>query len=526
MAHSASYHKAPSNQMESRYKIVLIGETGSGKTSFIEFILNYSDQLEAVGDFDLEKVSSHIGKSLKVVEKKNWESDTRVSKTYTVHLGEFILDIIDTPGFNDTEGDDQEKMNVSNIISKVKEELYVNCVCLVINGANIRLTNGMRKVITEIVSILPPDVLRNIIILFTKTRDQCSLKFDVAVLEQFQLKVPKDFTFVLDNPYSRLENADRTDKRMMKTLKYDFMFSHEVLGDMFAVIKRLKPELTLNFGLFYETVQQIEACFTKIRTSYDNKCELEKVLEVMNSEEPKFDKYIYHKVEVKYSKNKNLICMAAGCYNNCHMDCDCWFTIFTARACKSIKGGKCTNCSHSSGNHSINHIYYHRVRTVLLLPDLESLEKKHEVSLDLSACDKEIKKEVDDLELKLKKFQSLGANCFFSKNAINEVEGMKEEVEKIPAFEFKERINATLDATLEVLQNPLTTKHDDVKFRWACGILGLDPDNITEEEISKVFRKQAQRFHPDKTGEDFTSGLFKYMNHAKDYLKKKFSGKH
>ena len=117
-----------------------------------------------------------------------------------------MLDIIDTPGFADTRGEDQKKENVANIINKVKEELYVNSVCLIISGTQVRLTSIMSEVITAIVSILPPDVLSNIIIVFTKTRDRFSLKFDPKVLKNFQLSVPKDFIFMLDNPYTRLQH--------------------------------------------------------------------------------------------------------------------------------------------------------------------------------------------------------------------------------------------------------------------------------------------------------------------------------
>ena len=506
--------------------MVLIGETGTGKTSFIEFLLNYAEQFETLENFDLTKVTSFVKKE-EVGAKDVWESDTRYSKKYAVDFGDFRLDIIDTPGFNDTkntEDNDQEKKNIANIIGKVKQELYVNCVCLVFNGSEVRLTPGMTKVIKEIVSILPPGVLRNIIILFTKTWDTLSLKFDIRVLKKF---VPEDHTFVIDNPYSRLESAEKTDKKKMKTLKRDFEDSHETLEEMFMVIKKLKPEVTLNFGLFFEIVQQIECCFAKIRSCCHNKSEIRNVLAVMESEKPKYQRITYDTIEVISSDQRNLICNATGCNSNCHMTCGCWFTFFTLRACSSIRGGICTTCSHHYSDHSLNYYSYKKEKNELLLPDLRSVEKKQYLREALANCKSKIEEEVYHFEEKLKKFQSLGSNSFFSQKGITEIERMKKQVENIPTFEFNDKLNSILDATLEVLQNPLaSTPHDDIKVCWACATLGLyDTDNITEEDIAKFYKRQAQKFHPDRSGDVFTTSWFQKINHAKEYLKKKFSRK-
>ena len=85
------------------FKMVVIGETGSGKTSLIQLLLNYSKQYaNAKQDYDLKAIESFVEEETQQNVKEAWESDTTTSKKYSAKFGDFQLDIIDTPGFADT----------------------------------------------------------------------------------------------------------------------------------------------------------------------------------------------------------------------------------------------------------------------------------------------------------------------------------------------------------------------------------------------------------------------------------------
>ncbi len=256
------------------FKMVVIGETGSGKTSFLQLLLNYAQQY-GLKNFELRQIKSFVSSETKITteKKETWDSDTTVSKKYPAKYGtDFFLEIIDTPGFLDTRGSEQEKVNIANIIDIVREERYINCVCLIINGTETRLTEGIKKVLTEIVSILPASVLQNIIVVFTKVRDDLSLNFDIGMLKKFQLSIPDEFIFTIDNPYSRYESLQaHPNKRQAGTLVKDFKTSHETVEEIFAVVKKLKPEMTLKFGEFQEAIENIITSFIKLKTHYRNK---------------------------------------------------------------------------------------------------------------------------------------------------------------------------------------------------------------------------------------------------------------
>ncbi len=503
----------------------LIGETGSGKTSFLQLLLNYGKQF-GKEDYILDQVSSFVKSHVTRPIQQVWESDTTESSIYTAKYGDFSLEIIDTPGFGDTRGDDQTKKNTANIIAILRKELYINCVCLIINGTQVRLTIAMKDVITQIVSILPPSVIRNIIVVFTFTRDEFSLKFEPKLLqEEFQLSIPVKHQFKLDNSYSRYESYRKStdtkdpNPKEQKKFRREFEDSNEILDNIFEVIKSFKPARTLKFGEFQEAVDNIKVCFSKLKVHYKNKDEISKLIEDVGSYESHVKELTYTETVTKDSEKKNLTCSV--CHRNCHLPCDCWFTFISVRACSQIQSGKCTHCSHSYSDHTVSKIYYDNVSKTISLHDQDRTARRKKLEEKLSVYNDDIAKETRVLESKLEEFQGVGSNFFFSKNAIKQINQFIEELQAIlPNFEHKEKILRILNDTKEVMADPTTAKNQEIKARWACGILGLDPKNLNEAELNKFFRQQAQQVHLDSTGDDFTASAFKHLNHAKDFLKR------
>ncbi len=499
----------------SSHKMVIIGEVGSGRTSFAQLLLNYSKQFHST-DFTLDLVKSFIDHHTKQPCVNS--HIVTMPKSYTATFGDFVLDIILPPGCDDS----IDYKNTANIIAILKKELYINCVCLIINGMQVRLTIAMKDVITQIVSILPPSVLRNIIVVYTFTRDRFSLKFEPKLLqEEFQLSIPAKHQFMLDNSYSRYESYRKsTDKKdpnpkEQKMLRRDFEDCNEILYDIFEVIKSFKPARTLKFGEFQEAVDNIKVCFSKLKVHYKNKDEIKKLIEDVGSYESHVKEVTYTETVTKDSEKKNLTCSV--CHRNCHLPCDCWFTF---RACSQIQSGKCTHCSHSYSDHTVSKIYYDNVSKTISLPDQDRTARRKKLEEKLSVYNNDIAKETRVLESQLKEFQGVGSNFIFSKNAIKQINQLIEELQAIlPNFEHKEKMLRILNDTKEVMADPTTAKNQEITARWACGILGLDPKNQNEAELNKFFRQQAQQVHPDSTGDDSTTSAFK---HAKGYVMRKF----
>ena len=91
------------------YKMLLIGETGSGKTSFLNLICNFRlvqtlgfqaglEQFHNFNDFALENTIS-----------LQMESKANDAKLYNVEFHDLKIGIIDTPGFGDSRGMEEDR---------------------------------------------------------------------------------------------------------------------------------------------------------------------------------------------------------------------------------------------------------------------------------------------------------------------------------------------------------------------------------------------------------------------------------
>ena len=82
-------------------------------------------------------------------------------------------------------GSSRTKKNTKLIIDGLKAEQYINCVCLVINGRLSRITATLRYVLTEVTSILPREVLNNVIVVFTNAVDPWLLNLNPESLQEY-----------------------------------------------------------------------------------------------------------------------------------------------------------------------------------------------------------------------------------------------------------------------------------------------------------------------------------------------------
>ena len=101
--------------MAAPYKMLLVGETGSGKTSFLNLLCN----CETIKKLGFNKASRQLRKfndpKLENAQSREAESKTSGVKMYSFELDkvELRVGIMDTPGFGDTRGFQQDKKILS-----------------------------------------------------------------------------------------------------------------------------------------------------------------------------------------------------------------------------------------------------------------------------------------------------------------------------------------------------------------------------------------------------------------------------
>ena len=344
------------------FKMLLLGETGSGKTSLINLFYNYA-LIENLGNDEtkLNEVKAYNDINLEDLQSSSMETKTTGTKEYCTTLNELEIGIIDTPGFGDTRGFEKDHENIEKIKRILEDTEHINCVCLVMNGRTARLTSFIKYILTEITTVLPKQILNNVIVMFTNTDAKFDLNCNVEDLlkcDCFDLcdKITADKIFYIDNPCCKLLKAKEmlSDKATFQNLARLFNATAEKLQIMHEAIKNFKAVDTIHFVNLYETKLVIEEKVLNILKESDKEADFDKQIRVQQEElnqKNSFPNYEiiqqkFRNVIMEKTEKPNTICTVKSCFSNCHEPCllDRWQGIHN---CKCIgKDEKCTVCGH------------------------------------------------------------------------------------------------------------------------------------------------------------------------------------
>ena len=542
------------------HKMLLIGETGSGKTSILNLLCNCGLMQSLGSDEEFQRLRQFNDINLENSESRQMESKTNDAKLYNVELGELKVSVIDTPGFADSRGLDQDKKNVRKIIDALKAEDYINCVCLVVNGRQARMSATLGYVLTEITSILPREALNNVIVVFTNTADVLELNFDAEIFKKYFGRVI-EHQYMIENPYCRFEKAKAkkgkiADDKIAKSLKKSFEETSEELTEMCSKMMTFNGVHTNRFVTLYEKKQAIERKVVTMLTEYNNQKRLEghlkkAQLEITSALATKmlFANHTASKVIERWifveepEKRHNLLCGDVGCYSNCQLPCylEKSFDKDRLRNSRCMDGGTtCTKCGH---HYTLHYHYEGKFEKKVEREDLvdermkeqfeqaQTMEERKrifqdELQLKLRQSEEERRRLSKQLLLTMEEFHKLGANRNYAKLLENQLAVIEQRIEGSVGDESKdlrktkEGIEIKLQLVQSTLKEPLIARagQDHDPKEWACSLLGLDPMiQHSDDEVKSAFQKVSKTTHPDIGGESDTE-YFKRVGRAKDIL--------
>jgi GTPase SAR1 family protein len=175
--------------------ILILGETGVGKSTFINAFINYLvfesldeamnddklnfaipcsfaishiDHNDPDGKFVQDEIK--IGQSNDEHDSSDGHSATQKSGTYPIPLGNTVVRLIDTPGIGDTRGVEQDRENMANILSTLKFFPKLHGILILLKPNDSRLTVMFRFCIKELLTHLHKDAAKNMVFGFTNTR--------------------------------------------------------------------------------------------------------------------------------------------------------------------------------------------------------------------------------------------------------------------------------------------------------------------------------------------------------------------
>ncbi|KAN0070519.1 hypothetical protein V8E54_011388 [Elaphomyces granulatus] len=175
--------------------ILILGETGVGKSTFINAFVNYltfetlDEAIQTEGlnwvipcsfsthvmdrsrpDNSIDEIKIQVGFRDDEHDGTKGASATQETKVYPVTIGTRIIRLIDTPGIGDTRGVEYDKKNIADILQTLSsyDELHGILILLKSNAA--RLTVSFSYCITELLTHLHHSAARNMVFGFTNAR--------------------------------------------------------------------------------------------------------------------------------------------------------------------------------------------------------------------------------------------------------------------------------------------------------------------------------------------------------------------
>ncbi|KAM9163427.1 uncharacterized protein ACDP82_001186 [Pangshura tecta] len=148
--------------------IMVMGATGSGKTTLINGMINYVLGVQWEDEFRFKLIHE-------ITNRSQAQSQTSEVTVYEVNWKEgfkvaYSLTIIDTPGFGDTRGIEHDiklTEQIQAFFSTPGAIDQIDAVCFVVQASLARLTHAQKYVFDSVLSIFGKDIKDNIQILIT-----------------------------------------------------------------------------------------------------------------------------------------------------------------------------------------------------------------------------------------------------------------------------------------------------------------------------------------------------------------------
>ncbi|UJR32380.1 hypothetical protein I4U23_019842 [Adineta vaga] len=193
MSYSKRYRSISSRFRQSLpdINILILGETGCGKSTFINAFANYLIY-NTLEDAVRGEMKVLIPSSFSVTDPDSWDqestmicvgdqsdnekcdeigqSSTQLCRSYTFQLENRILRLIDTPGIGDVRGIEQDAINCDHVLNYLNRYEHLNGICMLFKPNIERLTVSFRFCFNQLLSQLNLSAIDNLMFVFTNGR--------------------------------------------------------------------------------------------------------------------------------------------------------------------------------------------------------------------------------------------------------------------------------------------------------------------------------------------------------------------
>ncbi|XP_036419559.1 uncharacterized protein LOC118803149 [Colossoma macropomum] len=342
--------------------ILLVGETGTGKTTLINGIVNYTLGVKINDDVWFEITEEGGVNQTEPETADQTETQTTEVTVYEVFVQEnqISVTIIDTPGYGNTRGAEYDKKIAENLLKLFEKDTGVkeiDAVCLVVKAAENRFSDRQHYIFDAILSLFGKDIEENIVIFVSRSTGGPPKNVINAIKET---KIPcrkrngnEPVYFLFDNC-----QAEQWKTEYEEVYQKAWKLTEDNLRNFFTSLEDQNGKsLETTERVLTEQIQ-LKACVSNLQECIEFKErkqeELTQIQEALKqnqenierNEDFSFTVTRSHKEKVSIENtswwDRKATCCSV-CQENCH-EKNCWCAI-DASWCYVMKDGRCTVCT-------------------------------------------------------------------------------------------------------------------------------------------------------------------------------------
>ncbi|XP_047424880.1 uncharacterized protein LOC124996159 isoform X2 [Mugil cephalus] len=400
--------------------ILLVGETGAGKSTLVNFLVNYSMGVKFEDDVWFDILEGEEKKS----QSESQTTDVIVYKIFGFE-GQtlpYSLTIIDTPGYGSTEAIEHDVVVNQRLFDWFRSEdgvHEVDVVGVVMKATDNRLSDRLSYVFNSVMSLFGKDLEKNIVALMTHS-DGLTPTDAVEALKVATIKCAKNnkgqlVHFVFNNR----QHQDRSQQRQRKKLEEAHQISVEGMKGLVAFMEKTAArELKETADVLNERIR-LTACIQnlndRIHMTEMKQRELRQTKEALkkHEQEMKMNKQFTIEVDEAYKELEatdgrmwglfffeGAVC-CTHCEENCHYP-GCTVA-WKPEHCEVMKKGRCTVCSRNclaSAHVKDKWVYVEKTRRVKkTLTDMKNrYESNKAEAAKKTSLLKKLQQEIENLE--------------------------------------------------------------------------------------------------------------------------------
>ncbi|KAK7118880.1 hypothetical protein R3I94_022404 [Phoxinus phoxinus] len=410
--------------------ILIVGETGTGKTALINTMINYMLGVQREDEVWFEITDDQS-------DRTSVYSQTSIITVYGFYPQESKTDltIIDTPGYGDTRGAEKDQEVAKSLLSLFTSEESVHeidAVCLVIMVQQSRLSDRQMYIFDSVQSLFGRDIAENIVLLFTHS-DGARPKNVLTAVKEAKVKCAvneenQPVFFKFDNCQSETadeedEEDDDEDHEQRRIQSWNRSFRG--MEGLFKFLESVKPKTLKLTQDVLQQREQSEANISNLKErvqmmelKQNELTQTQEALEKNNKDVEEYNNFEYE-VEVPYKEKVDIdlgLAYKAMCCSVCEENCHypgCWGDNIDLSWCEVIKDDHCTVCTkkcHYSKHVKEAKIYESKTRKEKRT--YEELKKKYDVKIGGGvSLAKKLEEELQELDKEKIKLVNEAFHC-------------------------------------------------------------------------------------------------------------------